>query len=76
MCCQVASSATDRSLVQRTPTESVCVLRCNGKSLQLQSVGRKDPNKQAKGKAIPLQAWKGPEGSRRLRFPDFGTIGT
>jgi hypothetical protein len=24
-----------------------------------------------KGKAIPLQAWKGPEGSRRLRFPDL-----
>jgi hypothetical protein len=26
--------------------------------------------KREKGKAIPLQAWKGPEGSRRLRFPD------
>jgi len=29
-----------------------------------------------KGKAIPLQAWTGPDGSRRLRFPDFKTIGT
>ena len=29
-----------------------------------------------KGKAIPLQAWKGPEGSSRLRLPDFKTIGT
>jgi hypothetical protein len=29
-----------------------------------------------KGKAIPLQAWTGPEGSRRLRIPDFMTIGT
>jgi hypothetical protein len=28
------------------------------------------------GKAIPLQAWTGPEGSRRLRLPDFKTIGT
>jgi len=28
------------------------------------------------GKAIPLQAWTGLEGSRRLRFPDFMTIGT
>jgi len=27
-------------------------------------------------KAIPLQAWTGPEGSRRLRFPDFKTIAT
>jgi len=24
-------------------------------------------------KAVPLQAWTGPEGSRRLRFPDFVT---
>jgi hypothetical protein len=24
-------------------------------------------------KAIPLQAWIGPEGSRKLRFPDFTT---
>jgi hypothetical protein len=29
-----------------------------------------------KGKAIPLQALTGPEGSRRLRLPDFKTIGT
>jgi len=29
-----------------------------------------------KGKAIPSQAWLGPEGSRRLRLPDFKIIGT
>jgi len=29
-----------------------------------------------KGKATPLKAWRGPEGSRRLRPPDFKTIGT
>jgi len=29
-----------------------------------------------KGKAIPLQAWTGPEVSRRLRLPDFKTIST
>ena len=29
-----------------------------------------------KGKAIPLQTWTGPKGSRRLRLPDFKTIGT
>jgi len=23
------------------------------------------------GEAIPVQAWRGPEGSRRLRLPDF-----
>ena len=26
-----------------------------------------------KGKAVRLQAWSGPEGSRNLRFPDFMT---
>ena len=26
-----------------------------------------------KGKAVPLQAWSGPEGSRNLRFTDFMT---
>jgi hypothetical protein len=29
-----------------------------------------------KGKTIPLQALTGPEGSRRLRLPDFKTIST
>ena len=26
-----------------------------------------------KGKLVPLQAWTGPEGSSKLRFPDFVT---
>ena len=26
------------------------------------------------GTAVPLQAWTGPEGSRRLRLPDFKRI--
>jgi hypothetical protein len=26
-----------------------------------------------KGKAVLLQAWSDPEGSRKLRFPDFMT---
>jgi hypothetical protein len=29
-----------------------------------------------KGKSIPLQAWTGPQGSRRLRLPDLKTIST
>jgi len=24
-----------------------------------------------KGKSVPLQAWSVPEGSRKLRYPDF-----
>ena len=27
-----------------------------------------------KGKSVPLQAWSGPEGSRKLRFPDYTTM--
>jgi hypothetical protein len=26
-----------------------------------------------KGKSVSLQAWSGPEGSKKLRFPDFMT---
>ena len=26
-----------------------------------------------KSKSVPLEAWSGPEGSRKLRFPDFMT---
>jgi hypothetical protein len=34
-----------------------------------------NPPLRVKGKAIPLQAWTGPEGSRRLRLPDFKAFG-
>ena len=33
-------------------------------------------NGKGKGKAIPLQAWTGPEASRMLRLPDFKSFGT
>ena len=33
---------------------------------------RKDYEK-VKGQAVPSQAWSGPEGSRKLRFPDLMT---
>jgi hypothetical protein len=29
--------------------------------------------KKVKGKAVPLQAWSGPEVSRKLRFPHYLT---
>jgi len=44
---------------------------------KLKTISYKSPlSTLKKGKAIPLQAWTGPEGSRRLRFPDFKTFGT
>jgi hypothetical protein len=46
-------------------------------SIDAENIG---PNRTKYGclgdQAIPLQAWTGPEGSNRLRFPDFKTIGT
>ena len=33
-------------------------------------------NYNGKSKAIPLQGWTGPECSKRLRLPDFKTVGT
>ena len=37
---------------------------------------RKQSHYCCKSKAISLQAWTGSEGSRRMRIPDFKTIGT
>jgi hypothetical protein len=31
------------------------------------------PKHVGKGKAVPLQAWSGPKGSRKLRFPEYTT---
>jgi len=39
-------------------------------------ISHKWDNKCGKVKAIPLQAWTGPEVSRSLRLPDFKTFGT
>ena len=36
-------------------------------------MAQRDPGSQGKGKAVPLQAGSGPEGSRKLRLPDFMT---
>jgi hypothetical protein len=49
----------------------------NGLQERIKFVNR-GPTVQAKVKykTIPLQALTGPEGSRRLRLPDFKTIGT
>jgi len=41
-----------------------------------QMVCNTDSFKLVKSKAILLQAWICPEGSRRLRLPDLQTIGT
>jgi len=42
-------------------------------SYQLQTCHFLYDSRKGKGKAVPLQAWNGPEGSRKLRFPDYMT---
>ena len=36
--------------------------------------GSKRDDVAGKGKAVSFQAWSGPQGSRKLRFPDFMTM--
>ena len=45
-------------------------------SFRIYQTTRRKVNFQYKDKAIQLQNWTVPEGSRRLRLPDFKTIGT
>jgi hypothetical protein len=42
----------------------------------ISETGRKIGRIKGKTKAIPLQTWTGTQGYRRLRLPDFKTIGT
>ena len=58
------SSKSNRKLCEQHFKKSVKYVIRNIKQTQ-----------QSKGKAVPLQAWSGPEGSRKLRFPDFMTTG-
>jgi hypothetical protein len=53
----------------------VVLLICQIQYVQDVNLSKKICLKNGK-KAVPLQAYAGPEGSRRLSFPDFLTIGT
>jgi len=44
----------------------------DGGRLSALRTGRLYPQEMLR-KTVPLQAWSGPEGSRKLRFPDFVT---
>jgi hypothetical protein len=48
-------------------------LTCQIKSVTHQAFLYKRNVPTCKGTAVPLQAWSGSEGSRKLRFPDFMT---
>ena len=48
-------------------------LKLKGKNNQILKHLRFQIRWTVKGKAVPLQAWSGLEGSRKLKFPDFMT---
>jgi hypothetical protein len=48
-------------------------LRREGLHYGNQIKGKGTGKGKGKGKAVPLQAWSGPEGSRKLRFPHYMT---
>jgi hypothetical protein len=56
-------------LISKTVTEN------DPEQVLTTSLSHNSPGK-GKSKAFPLQTLTGPEGSRRLRLPDFKTIGT
>jgi hypothetical protein len=49
----------------------ICKKSAGISAFELYAANFPDRPIKGKGKAVPLQAWSGPEGSRNLRFPDF-----
>jgi hypothetical protein len=49
---------------------------CLNKDISLETHKRLSYWVKGKGKAIPVQAWTDPEGTRKVMIPDFMTIGT
>jgi len=43
---------------------------------EITSLTSREEDRKGKGKTIPVKGWTGPEGSKRLRLPDFMTVGT
>ena len=65
----IPNTENDFCVVKREDLQSLLIIhlftaKCNSGFTRL------------KVKAIPAQSWTGPEGSRRLRLPDFKIIGT
>ena len=63
------------SAFQRTKKcECIALSSAPGQSIGLLEVSKASVSHILnKGKSVPLQAWSGPEGSRKLRFPDYMT---
>jgi len=57
----------------RSPEEATIFAE---RTVQLLTVHFRLSLSKSKGKTIPVGAWTGPEGSKRLRLPHINTIGT
>jgi hypothetical protein len=51
---------------------SVCE-NSSGCSVSVLVIRKYSSSSSSKGKAVPLHAWSGAQGSRKLRFPDYMT---
>jgi hypothetical protein len=56
--------------------EEIVILKLSAVVIVLEQTSVFILNSKGKGEAVLLQAWSGPEGSRKLRFPDFHDSGT
>ena len=70
--CIITSKLCPRRQQYSTQPTPTCVRSASTPKI----ISTRGPIRHSKGKAIPLQAWTGPEGSRRLRLQDSTTIGT
>ena len=61
----------DSVVITQTTVLQSCKRKCKISLSELKYVLNTEDK--GKGRAVPLQAWSGPEGSRKLRFPDFMT---
>jgi len=68
--------ATSRKVAGSIPDGVIGIFHRHNPSGRTIALGPTQPlteMSKSEGKAVPLQAWSGPGGSRKLRFPDFMT---
>jgi hypothetical protein len=68
----VSSEDTQNNVIQAYAAVFYLQATCFGLDINSHQAKKVQPLK-GKGKAVPLQAWSGPEGARKLGFPDYMT---
>ena len=66
---------SNRNVAGSIPDGVIWIFKWNIAFGRTMALGLTEPlTEMSKGKAIPLQAWRGPQGSRKLRFLDYMTM--